>query len=417
MTNNGKARPLAAIVGDRLKIFREQRQLRQSDLATAAAQAGLSWSRSSIAALEAGTRNLTIEELIMLPLVISNAGGLKEPFIPPESLVLLTKHSHVEAGKIFESFATLTAGPIAQHPSAVVVPDVSGEDADEWQTPSVSEDEDWDLGAPPERTGSRYVSGIQWVRDEARDLAFMRVIREVYPDVDLQIVERSYGGDYDLRLKVSRRLEVPAGVIGSVAYIQPFAAGLWGRSFEGERDARAAARGPYPSPRSEQAARGHVTREMIAELNAAIAQAGPVLNPLLAELREVWGDADLLYRWCWKTASSIDATEIAEETLAALPAAGEAIQAARARQLMSVEDLANRAGMAVYWVEWLEAGRPPVTINPSVLRHVVLQAANAVELDGSELAAQLGLAAEEIPSSHPLERGASRKKPSRWRRG
>lgn len=390
MTNNSKARPLAAIVGERLKEFREQLNLRQSDLATAAAQAGLAWSRSSIAALEAGTRNLTVEEVIMLPLVISNAGGLREPLIPPESLVLLTQHSHVKAEKMHESLQLLTSGPIAKHLSAVVLPDAQVEVPDRSDVDDADEG-DLELGVTGNRSLADRLSGLEWVRLEARSLIFKRVIRQLYPAFDLRRLDRVHAGDYDLRFKVGRRLAVPGSLIDAREYIEPFSLALWGHPFETERDARAGSKGPYPSPRSEQAARGHVTREMIAELNAVIHEAEPFLTLWMSDAAVVWSDAERLYQWCWDMARAIGEARIPEETVASLPEVGRTVKAARTEAAMTVHAVGDRTGLGDEWIHWVESGRVPLQMELRTLEGIITEIAEVIGLDVGEMREMLHL--------------------------
>lgn len=65
-------RPLAiaAEVGRGLKAFRGEHMLRQDDVARAARQAGLPWTRSVVVALEAGRRYVTVDEFARLPLIL-----------------------------------------------------------------------------------------------------------------------------------------------------------------------------------------------------------------------------------------------------------------------------------------------------------------------------------------------------------
>lgn len=414
MTDNGKARPLAAIVGDRLKAFREQHQLRQSDLATAAEKAGLSWSRSSVAALEAGTRNLSIEELILLPLVISNAGGLEEPFLPPESLVLLTRHSHVEADQISQSFAALTQGPIAKHhPTAVVVS--SGGIVPDAQSDAALDPlaDDLDLGISDGRAdGSRELQKLQF---QANEMAILRTLYEMYPKVDLDKVTRPEVTNYDLYFKVARRLDVPGSKIRADEYIKPFSIALWGRSFEAERDARAADRGPYESPRSAQAARGHVTREMISELNRSIAEAGPSLTALLREVEFLWGAPEELYKWSWEIARSMGRTAITEVQIETLPVVGHVIRSARESLSLSVSDVADSVGFSTVWVDWIEAGRPPLDVEQDLLKRVIVVISERVGIDPAVAIARLDAPIGQEFRPNLTERGVHRK-PSRWRR-
>jgi transcriptional regulator with XRE-family HTH domain len=64
---------LSQVVGFRFQRIRDKFGIRQDDIATAAQQLGLSWGRSSVAALEQGKRRLSAEELLLLPYVLDAA--------------------------------------------------------------------------------------------------------------------------------------------------------------------------------------------------------------------------------------------------------------------------------------------------------------------------------------------------------
>lgn len=53
-----------------LKAWREARGLRQDDVAGRARSIGLMWNRLTIASIEAGRRDITAEELLLLPIVL-----------------------------------------------------------------------------------------------------------------------------------------------------------------------------------------------------------------------------------------------------------------------------------------------------------------------------------------------------------
>lgn len=74
---------------------------------------------------------------------------------------------------------------------------------------------------------------------------------------------RGTGRAHDAETKAAKRLERPAVEVAVAAL------GIWGHSLSEERDRRVAAVAPPDStPRSVQALRGRVTRELVAELAA-----------------------------------------------------------------------------------------------------------------------------------------------------
>lgn len=75
MGDLGSAIPLvAAAVGRRAgEIRRAAAGVRQDDVARAARLQGLGWSQSSVATLEAGKRDLTFSEVVLLPTILTDA--------------------------------------------------------------------------------------------------------------------------------------------------------------------------------------------------------------------------------------------------------------------------------------------------------------------------------------------------------
>jgi hypothetical protein len=103
--------PLANRIGRELRVWREARGLRQDDIARAARQAGLKWTRSVVVALEAERRYLTIDELVRLPLMLELLGA---PSGQPE--VVLRAHAALAQYEI----APLFPRPVARDIGIVV---------------------------------------------------------------------------------------------------------------------------------------------------------------------------------------------------------------------------------------------------------------------------------------------------------
>lgn len=66
----------AEVVGGVVRKVREEAGIRQEDLAQAAQSIGLEWQRSTIAQLELGQRELSAQELLLLPIVLRRATTL-----------------------------------------------------------------------------------------------------------------------------------------------------------------------------------------------------------------------------------------------------------------------------------------------------------------------------------------------------
>jgi transcriptional regulator with XRE-family HTH domain len=68
-----EAKPLAETVGERMREIRQAHGGLQSDIVAAAKVHGLRWARSTVSTLENGGRGFTVEELLLLPLIMSDA--------------------------------------------------------------------------------------------------------------------------------------------------------------------------------------------------------------------------------------------------------------------------------------------------------------------------------------------------------
>jgi hypothetical protein len=91
---NNDAKSLTAVIGQRIAEIRTHTGVRQEDVAASARALGLRWTRATVAGVEAGRRQLTPEELLLLPYVIQHACPVDAPFglaelIPEEASVQL----------------------------------------------------------------------------------------------------------------------------------------------------------------------------------------------------------------------------------------------------------------------------------------------------------------------------------------
>lgn len=289
MTNDDKPQSLTVIIGKQLRVFREDHGLRQEDVAEAARELGLSWGRSSVAALEAGNRDLKLEELILLNALIKKLGGWDRPFLPPHERVLVGGVAVMEAVNVGRQIRRLCSEPSS---------DRKGE--------ASAVDDDLSLGeleniAP----GDLSVRGLQRL---ARGLLTYRLmLARLYPR-DYMSVDPIGGIHSEINRKVAERLVRPDGraeVTSGIVCV--FAFGLWGRSVGDERDHRTSLRGEYDSKRALQSARGHVTRELIAELQSEMDARWPEVREILDEreaaIEAAGEDREALRKWqqeVWK---------------------------------------------------------------------------------------------------------------------
>jgi transcriptional regulator with XRE-family HTH domain len=101
-------RPFAAVVGERLRTIREERGLRQDDIAKGARGVGFRWTRAAVAKLEAGQRRLSATEFLFLAHMINvglpNAPGDRPKtvveladLLPEDGWVIVNKESRIRA--------------------------------------------------------------------------------------------------------------------------------------------------------------------------------------------------------------------------------------------------------------------------------------------------------------------------------
>jgi transcriptional regulator with XRE-family HTH domain len=195
---------LAREVGKELEAFRKAQGLRQDDVARAARQAGLTWTRSVVVALEAGRRDLTIDEFARLPLLLERL-GIAQAVVRLENR---GDFAQLHVAPLFERGQVLTTKWVAPHVERV-------------------------------RRSRQAVPGARFL--------------------DVEVAYKAAGGD--LEHKIGRRLELDPLIVSLVALR------VWGRSLSEERDRRIAELAPPgTAPRAMQALRGHLTRALLKEL-------------------------------------------------------------------------------------------------------------------------------------------------------
>lgn len=224
-------------VGRAVRQLREQHGQRQDDVARSARELGLTWTASKIAALERGDKALPAEELLLLPLVLASA-QCGQPSL---------------ADLLPDGSGAVRLGDQTAMPAAVLAQVTRGEDIDitEVDSPRMRERlariEQWANSGGPQQMTAMVRAALAISDTTSREL------------VD---AERAAG---DAEQIAARRLGVP------VAAVVAAALGTWQRGLTEERDARAAERaGHGATPRTVQAARGHVTRELYQEIAPAI---------------------------------------------------------------------------------------------------------------------------------------------------
>lgn len=208
---------VATLIGRELRALRETAALRQDQVAaTARAWGFLDWTSATVAAVEAGRRQLSVEELVLMPWIINGTG--------PASAV-----SHPD------------------HSGATELPQILG----------------CDHRAVVEITPMLALTGAGFQAIFAGRADTDAMVRAVLRAPKSKSVRLEAG--LDAELKAARKLGIAA------ADVVTLSRRLWGRSLTEERDRRVSEAAHAPrTARALQAQRGHMTRSLVAELGVAL---------------------------------------------------------------------------------------------------------------------------------------------------
>jgi transcriptional regulator with XRE-family HTH domain len=221
---------IPVLVGRRVRALRTEAGRSQDELAEAARRAGLQWTRASVASLETGRRGLSAEELLLLPL----------------ALAVLDGRGHT-VSELLEGASTVTPGATRAPVRTDFLRDLVTGAADpvggseHMVAPDLSDDDGRAVSHMVARETERHAARALNVEPE-------RVVRAAY---------RRWGRG----LTEERWLRVGARILG-----------LAPDSSEGLIEELTLLRSGEPEipPRTRQALRGHVTRELIEELRQTI---------------------------------------------------------------------------------------------------------------------------------------------------
>jgi transcriptional regulator with XRE-family HTH domain len=215
-----KAGDVDALIGQNVRRIREQLGATQDDLAQALRQSGWRASGLTVMALERGERALLHEEVILLADVLNVAvtefyGDSDHVFVRP-------------AGSLYPENTNLLAKRLTQAPR---------DESTTWM----------------EVQRRRRTTGFG--RDTSALELFSRGSLGYTPDDE---------ATREAERHAAERLEISPDEVVRRSYA------LWGRTLSDERDTRTAARTTADTPiRSRTIVRGHVTRELLAELEQA----------------------------------------------------------------------------------------------------------------------------------------------------
>ena len=231
MADDEKVPTLDSAIGARLRSLRHERGISQDDVARAAQACGLEWTRAVVAALEGGRRELSAGELVLLPLALQVA----RPDQP--------------APRLADLIYSVEPQKVSIGPDAVV--DVG------WLR-------DQFLGAKPSL--QNFEADMPRTRESIRrapaDAERLRTYRRWWPKATLmELAEAERAAMGEAEQKAARSLDVEPVELSVRSFRR------WGRSLTGERDARASAL-ESKDARSLQAARGHITRQLLEELRS-----------------------------------------------------------------------------------------------------------------------------------------------------
>ena len=226
--------PARALIAENLRRLRTDAGVGVEQVVRAAAGHGLDWTANWLSGVERGSRGLTAEQLLAMPVVLADALGFRvtlADLIAGEAPVLLV--ADVPIGRSSRSRASIPAGYLRDLVTGQPVPRPFSSGPASGPVPEVS---------PAQRAA-----------EQVREIR-----RAGLGDVDIRALGRAQAGAGEAETRLARRLAVAPVVVAAAA------ASLWGRSLTEERDARAAA-GEGPS--------ATVSRRLTADLTARLDEA------------------------------------------------------------------------------------------------------------------------------------------------
>ena len=203
--------PARVLLAENLRRLRTDAGVTVDQVARAAYGHGLDWTATFLSGVEKGTRGLTAEQLLALPVVLADALGFRvtlTDLLAGDAPVLL----------VAEPPGTRSGRQRAAVPAGYLRDLVTGEPVPR------------PFSAPPQPGPVPEVSPAQRAAEQVREIR-----RAGLGDVDIRALGRAQAGAGEAETRLARKLAVPSIVVVAAA------ASLWGRSLTEERDARVAA--------------------------------------------------------------------------------------------------------------------------------------------------------------------------------
>lgn len=260
------------LVADRLRQLRLERNWTLDDVATRAREVGLGWDWAAVASIERLTRALQAHEFVALPLVFGIE--LKDLF-EAEDVAGVSSGSFVvgigEEGLLnYDTLRAILSGKAntvrrdaTVTPATIdVVAALPAASPSTGRTGTVQST----AGATSRITGTTTFTGVARSTPRRAVDAFKSRARQLWPRATRAQIASSLNDSEKLaEQKAARRFGIEARELSLIAHA------VWGRGLSVERDHRLLMRVGADTPtRTVQALRGHITRELLTELEPAI---------------------------------------------------------------------------------------------------------------------------------------------------
>lgn len=236
---------LQSVITDNMRRIRRERGVLQEDVAMAARWVGVMWSSTTVAQIESGTRQLSLDEFLLLP------------------LILRCKISDLLAVEDEDQ-------PVKLGFNTILDPDAVAELVST-RGPQLKDDQIPMLPGLEEKLDKKIKEAIKFTGLEPTLLSYLKV-RE--------------GARGEAERKAAQALKFPAVEITALAIRE------WGRSLTEERDVRAEKQAS--EGKETRAVRGHVTRALLSDIEDVymdrLRVIGDKLSDTPVKLKPVSGD-------------------------------------------------------------------------------------------------------------------------------